>query len=159
MPSVHLYFCLSFFFGFGVVMSEKKNNPVVISEARNAIQPSEGSFIRLGIANKVQPRKLSPRVAELMRDRDGLLPVWVRAPVRGPEHYCGFSRAKLYDLAANRKIRSVSIREPGQVKGTRLFNLASILSFIDECELAAGSQEASVEFLNKDFDALIQNKN
>jgi hypothetical protein len=85
----------------------------------------------------VKPRALSPRVLELIKERDGLLPVWVRAPVTGPEHYTGFTRAKLYELHADRKIRSVSIREPGQVRGVRLFNLASILQFIDECEQAA----------------------
>jgi hypothetical protein len=81
-----------------------------------------------------KPRALSPRVLELIKERDGLLPVWVRAPVTGPEHYTGFTRAKLYELTADRKIRSVSIREPGQVRGVRLFNLASILQFIDQCE-------------------------
>jgi hypothetical protein len=30
--------------------------------------------------------------------------------------------------------RSVSIRAPGQVKGTRLFHLQSILDFISKCE-------------------------
>jgi hypothetical protein len=81
-----------------------------------------------------KPRALSPRVLELIKERDGLLPVWVRAPVSGQEHYTGFTRAKLYELTAERKIRSVYIRERGQVRGVRLFNLASILEFIDQCE-------------------------
>lgn len=85
----------------------------------------------------VKPRALSPRVLELIKERDGLLPVWVRAPVSGHEHYTGFSRAKLYELTAERKIRSVSIREPGQTRGCRLFNLASILAFIEKCEAEA----------------------
>jgi hypothetical protein len=38
-------------------------------------------------------------------------------------------------------IRSVSIREPGQVKGTRLFELASILSYIER--IAANSKAAA----------------
>lgn len=82
-------------------------------------------------------RPLAPRVEELLKDRDGLLPVWVRAPVNGQEHYTGFTRSKLYELAGEGKIRSVSIREPGQVRGTRLFELASILDYIERCELAA----------------------
>lgn len=45
-----------------------------------------------------KPRALSPRVLELIKERDGLLPVWVRAPVSGQEHYTGFTRAKLYEL-------------------------------------------------------------
>ena len=60
-----------------------------------------------------------------------LLPLWIRAPKKGPEHWTGFSRSKLYELAKDGKIRSVSIREPGQEKGTRLFELKSILAFID----------------------------
>ena len=79
-------------------------------------------------------RKLTTTAAELQAERDGQLPVWVRSPKSGPEHYSGFSRSKLYELAGDGKIRSVSIREPGQVKGVRLFNLGSILDFIARCE-------------------------
>ena len=73
------------------------------------------------------------RAAELMNDRQGSLPVWIRAPKGGPEFYSGFSRSKLYELYAHGKIESKSIREPGQIKGTRLFNLKSILDFIESC--------------------------
>jgi hypothetical protein len=72
-------------------------------------------------------------VNQLLTDRNGLLPVWVRSPKTGPEHYSGLGRSKLYQLAAQGKIESCSIREPGQVKGTRLFNLQSILAFIESC--------------------------
>lgn len=72
-----------------------------------------------------------------MQEREHNLPVWVRSPKNGPEHYTGFTRSKLYELAAERKIRSVSIREPGQIKGTRLFHLASILQFIERSEIEA----------------------
>jgi hypothetical protein len=82
-------------------------------------------------------RSLRACAAQLVRERDGDLPVWVRAPKRGHEFYSGCSRAKLYDWAAKGFIRSVSIREPGRVKGVRLFHLASILGFIERCE--AGS--------------------
>lgn len=34
------------------------------------------------------------------------------------------------------------LREPGQVKGTRLFNLASILAFIEKCEQGAADAAA-----------------
>jgi hypothetical protein len=59
------------------------------------------------------------------------LPRWIRAPVRGPEYWTGFSRSKLYELAQDGKIQSISIREEGQRKGTRLFELKSILAFIE----------------------------
>jgi hypothetical protein len=89
--------------------------------------------------------RLEDRLAALLAERDKGLPVWVRAPktskVKGestlPEHYSGISRSKLYQLAAEGSIRSTSIREPGQVKGTRLFNLQSILAFIERNEADA----------------------
>lgn len=78
--------------------------------------------------------KLAPKARELLTERTNGLPVWIRAPKSGVEFYTGFSRAKLYQLAGEGKIRSVSIREQGAVKGTRLFNLQSILDFIVKCE-------------------------
>lgn len=63
------------------------------------------------------------------------MPVWIRAPKSGEEFYSGFSRAKLYQLAGEGHIRTASIREPGKVRGTRLFHLQSILEFIAKCEL------------------------
>jgi hypothetical protein len=84
-------------------------------------------------------RPLSPSSAQIMADRDGDLPVWVRAPKRGHEFYSGCSRPKLYEWAGKGFIRSVSIREPGRIKGVRLFNLASILGFIERCEIEAKS--------------------
>jgi len=81
--------------------------------------------------------RLSPRAGELLTERTGGLPVWIRSPKTGPDYFCGFSRSKLYDAATKGHIRSVSIREPGQTKGTRLFNLASILAYIEKCEQTA----------------------
>jgi hypothetical protein len=69
-----------------------------------------------------------------MAEREGVLPVWVRAPKLGHEFFSGCSRPKLYEWAGKNYIRSVSIREPGRIKGVRLFHLASILAFIEECE-------------------------
>jgi hypothetical protein len=80
-------------------------------------------------------RDLPARLAE----REGVLPVWVRAPKRGHEFYSGCSRPKLYEWAGKNYIRSVSIREPGRIKGVRLFHLASILAFIEGWEKEAKS--------------------
>jgi hypothetical protein len=66
-----------------------------------------------------------------MSEKSKGLPLWIRAPKKGAEYWTGFSRSKLYELAKDGKIRSVSIREPGQEKGTRLFELRSILAFIE----------------------------
>jgi hypothetical protein len=81
-----------------------------------------------------QTRPLSAKVTELLQDRADNRPVWIRSPKTGTEFYSGLSRAKLYELQANGKIISRSIRQPGQVKGTRLFNLQSILDFIAGCD-------------------------
>ena len=79
-------------------------------------------------------RPLSPQARELLQDQSSGLPIWIRAPKVGVEHHTGFSRSKLYELAGKGAIRSVSIREPGQVKGTRIFHLQSILDLIERCE-------------------------
>src|SRR5688572_12709284 len=74
------------------------------------------------------------RALELLTPTGANRPEWIRAPKAGPEFHSGFSRAKLYELANAKKIRSVSVRDPGQIKGTRLFNLPSIMAFIERCE-------------------------
>ncbi len=79
------------------------------------------------------------KAVELLQDRAENMPIWIRSPKFGTERYTGFSRAKLYALAATGEIRSVSIRQPGQIKGTRLFHLQSILDFISKCEQAANA--------------------
>lgn len=83
--------------------------------------------------NNDRRKRAGDRARQLLTDRDGGLPVWTRAPKYGPEYFSGFSRSKLYELYSQGKIDSRSIREPGQVKGTRLFNLRSILDFIETC--------------------------
>ena len=89
----------------------------------------------------VMVKRLSPRASELLADQYRGFPVWVRAPKQGVEFYCGLSRSKLYEGTAKRHFRSVSIREPGQTKGTRLFHLGSILEYIDRCEAAGKGGE------------------
>lgn len=63
--------------------------------------------------------------------RQSVLPVWVRAPKNGLEYYTSCSRGKLYAWARAGLIRSKSIRQAGSGKGVRLFNLQSVLSFIE----------------------------
>jgi len=86
--------------------------------------------------------RLETNFQEMFETMDMGLPPWIRSPKSGHEHYTGFSRAKLYALAAEGKIRSVSIRDPGAIKGTRLFHLPSILAFIEKCEASANREEA-----------------
>lgn len=92
-----------------------------------------------------QTRPVPAKARELLQDQANGLPVWIRSPKQGVEFYTGLSRAKLYELAGAGKIRSHSIREPGQVKGTRLFNLQSILDFIER-----GAQESAVQLATKE---------
>ena len=90
------------------------------------------------LAKSSTERRLA-RLESLLTERQAGLPVWVRSPKSGTEFYSGFSRAKLYEGAAKGHFRSVSIRESGQIKGTRLFHLASILAFIESNEVEAGN--------------------
>jgi len=103
---------------------------------RNGSQASPATSPAPDLTHKRLAR-LEDRLATLLAERDRGLPVWVRSPKFGTEHFTGFSRAKLYALAGEGSIRSTSIREPGQVKGTRLFNLQSILAFIERNEAFA----------------------
>ena len=60
------------------------------------------------------------------------LPIWVRAPKTGDlEYFTGLSRAKLYELEREGKIRGGSLKEPHEEKGTHVFHLQSILDFIE----------------------------
>jgi hypothetical protein len=77
---------------------------------------------------------ITDKASALLSERAGNLPVWVRANTRGPEHFTSIGRSKLYELAGKGLIRSVSIRQPGQVKGTRLFHLQSVLDYVASCE-------------------------
>jgi hypothetical protein len=95
--------------------------------------------------NQTNARPLPPKATELLQDRADNRPCWVRSPKTGPEHYSGFSRAKLYELAGKGAIRSVSIRDAGQSRGTRLFNLQSILDFIEKCEQNAADDTSAQE--------------
>jgi len=87
-------------------------------------------------------RGVSPRVSEITSQREGMYPVWVRPPMVGVEHFTGLTRAKLYQLAGEGKIRSVSLREPGSIKGCRLFHLRSILDYIESMDTAIHKEAA-----------------
>ncbi len=73
---------------------------------------------------------MSHHVSTQLPDQPGILqPAWLRVP--DAVRYSGFSRSKIYELTKAGKIRSASIREPGQTKGTRLIDRQSLLAFID----------------------------
>ncbi len=121
------------------------DTPVAVSIGINSLpNESEKRFMNSEQKDFLSGNRCAQsRAAELAAERDGHLPVWVRAPKCGHEFYSGCSRAKLYEWAAKGFIRSVSIREPGQIKGVRLFHLASILAFIERCEAGGFVLQAS----------------
>ncbi len=84
-----------------------------------------------------QPVPVRELAKQLLQEEAKGMPVWVRAPIDGHEHFTGLTRAKLYELAGKGHIRSVSLREPGKVKGCRLFNLQSMLDYIAKMEAQA----------------------
>ena len=93
-------------------------------------------------------KPLTASLTDLLSDRDEIhRPIWIRCPARGTEHFTGLRRGYLYALAGQGKIRSVSIRAPGKVRGTRLFHLASILEFIATREAEACKSQATTEVL------------
>jgi hypothetical protein len=79
-------------------------------------------------------RPVSAKARELLQDQSAGLPVWIRPPKQGVEFYSGLSRAKLYELGGKGHIQTRSIRDPGAIKGTRLFLLKSVLDFIANCQ-------------------------
>jgi hypothetical protein len=92
-------------------------------------------------ARAITKTSLLPSARELLTEQRAGLPIWVRAPVRGPEHFSSLTRAKLYDLSGKGLIRSRSLREPGAIRGCRLFHLKSILDYIERAGVENGGAE------------------
>ncbi len=60
---------------------------------------------------------------------------WVRYPEA--VRIFGISRSKLYELAGSGKIRTASLRDVGQTKATRLFEINSIRAYVESCVLSS----------------------
>ena len=81
-----------------------------------------------------------PPIATVASVATPILPEWIRLPK--PGHLCpwtGLSRSKLNELilpcAANGgkpPVRSVCLRKPGALKGTRLIHLRSLLEYLQK---------------------------
>ena len=77
----------------------------------------------------------------MQQERHSGLPIWIRCPrAGGVDHFCGLARSKLYELASRGRIKSVSLKEPHQIRGTRLFNLPSILRYIESKAIVPNGQ-------------------
>ena len=81
-------------------------------------------------------------------------PEFIRLPIKGLCPFTGLSRSKIYTLILPHEdndfrppVRSVSLRKTGQLKGTRLVVLESLLAYLrDEVEvfqrsIAKGGEE------------------
>ncbi len=56
--------------------------------------------------------------------------------------YCRISKPKLYDLLNRGLVKSVSLKERGQTKGTRLVSFDSLKAFL-ESRASGGEQKSS----------------
>ena len=59
-------------------------------------------------------------------------PAWLNLP--GSVRYSSICRSKLYSALKNGEIRSVCLRDEGNVRGTRLINVASLDAYIAKYE-------------------------
>jgi len=55
--------------------------------------------------------------------------VWIRLPEA--QRLTGLSRSKIYELLASGRVRSASLRDPGQRHATRLIDRADLLAYIE----------------------------
>lgn len=82
-----------------------------------------------------------PTASELLAERSGAFPLWIRSPRGGePCPWSGLSRSTLYNLASEGKIRTAAIRAPGALRGIRLFHLPSIFALIEANEETTGAE-------------------
>ena len=82
-------------------------------------------------------------LAKLQAEQHESRPVWIRPPRAGQqEHYTGLTRSKLYELAQLGHIKTLCLKRPDQIRGCRLFNLPSLLQFI-QCQYEAAEATES----------------
>jgi hypothetical protein len=79
--------------------------------------------------------KIRKRVEQMLTERDeALRPIWVRAPKPGAhDFFSGLGRGKLFQAAALGYVRTASLKPPGAARGVRLFDLRSILKYVESC--------------------------
>ena len=75
--------------------------------------------------------------AQNPRDNPRPVPEFIRVPTVGACPYTGLCRSKLYELVSPNEdngfkppVKSVSLRKPGQIKGTRLIVRQSLLDYL-----------------------------
>lgn len=65
---------------------------------------------------------------QIQPDQSELRPEWLRIP--DATKLFGLSRSKLYELIADRRIKSFCLRERGKIKGIRLLSYDSLYHFL-----------------------------
>lgn len=66
---------------------------------------------------------------------------WIRLPKKGVDPDCGLTRPMFYQLMAQGRIRTASLRRPGTVRGARLIWLPSVLELLDRLADQTGEGE------------------
>lgn len=80
------------------------------------------------------------------RSAPGVLPEWIRIPAPGKaEPLTGLRRNVLYDLVNARAVRSVALRKPGAIRGVRLIETRSLLSYLDRLASEQSNEPANLE--------------
>lgn len=67
---------------------------------------------------------------ETLIDGAGPYERWIRLPKRGHEAHCGLSRAHIYSLIRDGKIRTACLRQPGKITGVRVVWLKSLMDYV-----------------------------
>jgi hypothetical protein len=70
-----------------------------------------------------------------------VLPEFIRIPSKGLCPWTGLSRAKIYQLMSEGKLRTVCLRKRGATRGTRLIHLQSLLDYL-KAQMEGGERRA-----------------
>lgn len=67
-------------------------------------------------------------------------PEWIRMPRPGQNcPHSGLSRAYLYKLAADGRIKTLALRESGKKRGVRLVSYASLIGYLERLSTEASA--------------------
>jgi hypothetical protein len=82
--------------------------------------------------------KIVEKTKQLLSERDNAnRPIWVRSPKSGQtEFFSSLSKGKLYQLEQAGLVKTASLRPKGAIRGTKLFNLQSLLDYVESCTCA-----------------------
>ena len=92
-------------------------------------------------------KNIKNSVSQMLGERDETqLPVWVRPPKPGTvEHYTGLGKGKLYQLEKLGLVKTASLKPRGAVRGVKLFQLQSLLAYVESCSEEPITAHSEVE--------------